>query len=272
MPKEYVVDDAAVEYYHLESGNGNPIRVKVLLDDSDAGGPEATRAYQPNSNVKPHFHLAAQFQLVTQGTVKFPTETLSGIAVHYTDHAVPYGPFTTTPDYHMYVVHAKPGGQIFMTEPEAREKVNRTGREIAACEADVAWEAMPGHAGARRKVLFREATGLGAEIIECPPGMDLRTGGSRYGRYDIVVKGSASVEGKPISQYGLRFVSGDGAPAAMRAGAEGATVVLLEYDQDAEGFHGGKFLDRIHQMQRELKAKQAAGTKGMAPKAASAKG
>ena len=100
---------------------GRELKVRILLDGLD-GGPEATHSHQPGSKVRPHYHLGAQFQLVVRGTATYPTFDVEAIGVHYTDHNTPYGPFETTEDYEMFVLHAKPAGQLYMDTPENRSR------------------------------------------------------------------------------------------------------------------------------------------------------
>src|SRR5438552_2598061 len=139
--EEYLADGTA-SWMAFAKGIDSGTRVKVLFMDI-ADGPEAVHSFQPSANVRPHFHLAAQFQLVLRGAIDFPREHLEGIAVHYTDHSVAYGPFTTSPDFQMMVLHARPAGQLDVSDKAARARLNRTGREIGRSAAEVAWEPLP---------------------------------------------------------------------------------------------------------------------------------
>ena len=113
MLKQYIVDESMGTRRTLVRDTGRELKVRILLDGLD-GGPEATHSHQPGSKVRPHYHLGAQFQLVVQGKAAYPTFQVEAIGVHYTDHNTPYGPFQTTEDYQMFVVHARPAGQLYM--------------------------------------------------------------------------------------------------------------------------------------------------------------
>ena len=93
------------------------------------GGPEAVRAQiSEGYEVEPHFHLAAQFQLLLEGSMEFPTFRLDAPAVHYTEHNVPYGPFKVS-RHDMLVLHTKPGGVVMMRNKKRRYQANTRGRE-----------------------------------------------------------------------------------------------------------------------------------------------
>ena len=221
----------------IESPNvvaGKPItRHQRLIEDGE-DGPEASISTRTNGYAPPHLHPAAQFQLVVSGTSRYPTYEIPAVGVHYTDHCVPYGPFDTSPDYCHFVLHTKPGSQVLMTNKSVRGKTNRTGRDIIAADKDFPWTPFPGHPNARRKLLIDIPSGVRAELVECSPGMEMATGSAPHGRYEIVLKGLVSVSGRTLEQHGLRFVIGEESPKPLLVGPQGATVVLLEYDQDAD--------------------------------------
>ncbi len=253
MLNEYIVDGTEAEWRTFERENKGPLHVRVLLGGAN-DGPEAVHAYQPDSIAPPHFHQGAQFQLVLGGEAKYPDHTIRAIGVHYTDHNRPYGPFHCSSDYQHLVIHAKPAGQISMDDPEARKQANGAGREIMASAEDVAWEPTPDVAGAQRKVLIGEPTGLRVEVIEAPAGARIEAGPAPHGRYDVVVAGSATTGGREIKDSNLRYFEGDEAPGPMVCGPEGATIVLLQYDEDASKAYGGSITKRLVELEAEKKA------------------
>lgn len=256
MLKVHVVDTSKVDWYPVPASFGQ--KVKLVLDSNQTGGPEGTYSFRPNGRSAPHYHYAAQYQVVVQGKATFPRHELPAVSVHYTDHQVPYGPFTCSGDYCHFVLHATPGGQSSMSDPEARKKINRLGRERYGTVSEDGWGPVPGHEGVRRQALFQEATGVGAEAFELAPGAELAMVASPYGRYEIVTAGSATVAGKELSRLGLRFVSGDGIPPPLEAGLAGATVLVLHYDQDATGRYGGDLVSHLVHSIEQAKARAAA--------------
>ncbi len=254
MLNVHVVDTSKVDWYPLPASFGQ--KVKLVLDSNQTGGPEGTYSFRPNGHSAPHYHYTAQYQVVMQGKATFPRHELPAVSVHYTDHQVPYGPFTCSGDYHHFVLHATPGGQISMSDPEARKRINRQGRERYGTIGESGWGPRSKADGVRQQVLFQEASGVGAEAFELAPGAELAITASEYGRYEIVTRGSVMVSGTELGRLGLRFVSGNGEPAPVRAGPEGATLLVLHYDQDATGRHGGDMTRHLVRSIEQAKARQ----------------
>lgn len=246
----FIVEQSAVPWKALSLDRGGEVRLQMYLQGDD-GGPEAVRArISAGYTVEPHFHLGAQFQLLLAGSMQFPTFRLDAPAVHYTDHNVPYGPFVVSPGHDMLVLHTQPAGVVMMNDKKGRWQANVRGREITRCAHEVDWEPMPGHAGARRKVLISERQGLAAEIIDCPPGMEYTAPASSYGRYEVIVKGSAAVDGMTLDTNSLRFVPAGTSAVPLQCGPTGATLIVLTYDQDAEQSYGGSTAEVIAQMEK----------------------
>lgn len=247
--KAIAVNPGAVPWRSLSLDHGGTADIQMYLPGTD-GGAEAIRARMNDGyEVEPHFHLAAQFQLLLEGTMTFPTFKLDAPAVHYTEHNVPYGPFIVNEQHDMLVLHAKPGGVIMMRDRERRQQANTRGRELTCCASEVEWEPMPEHIGARRKVLIPARRGPSAEIIECPPQMELRLPASPYGRYEVIYQGSAQADGKELGVKGLRFIGAGEEVAPLICGPEGATVIILCFDADAAQSYGGNTEDIIARME-----------------------
>jgi len=246
MSKEIVVDLTNVPWKTYRG----TYEIQVGMDGRQ--GPELVRARFPGREVEPHYHRAAQFQLLLDGSLQFPDFRIEGIAVHYTDHNVPYGPFTTGGQHDMVVVHTKPAGVQYVKDairdPALRKEINRSGREIHRSAADIEWESMSGQLGLRRKVLISEAEGPAAEIIECAPGVELLGTAAPFGRYEFVVKGSARLNASQLGAESVRFVQGPEPGAVLSAGPDGATFVVLTFDSDAAESYGGSVLGDLSGM------------------------
>lgn len=243
MLKEYVVDTDKMDWYPVPASFGQ--KVKLVLDSNQTGGPEGTYSFRPDGRSAPHYHYTAQYQVVMEGKATFPRHELPATSVHYTDHQVPYGPFTCSGDYCHFVLHATPGGQISMSDPEARKGINRYGRERYGTISESGWEPEAGHEGVRQQVLFQEESGVRAEAFELAPGAELALTAPEYGRYEIVTRGSVTISDKELPRLGLRFVAGDGMPPPLRAGRDGATVLVLRYDEDTNGRYGGDMTSHL---------------------------
>ena len=161
----FAIEPADVPWKTLELDGGGETQLQMYLKGKD-GGPEAIRAQiSEGYEVEPHFHLAAQFQLLLEGSMEFPIFRLDAPAIHYTEHNVPYGPFTVSGHY-LLVLHTKPGGVVMMRNKKRRYEANTRGREMSRCAHEVEWEPMPGYPEARRKVLIPDSWGPSAVMVE----------------------------------------------------------------------------------------------------------
>ena len=248
--QQLLVEGASVPWKSLALDGGGTTDLQMYLKGTD-GGPEAIHArISEGYEVEPHFHLAAQFQLLLEGSMTFPTFRLDAPAVHYTEHNVPYGPFVVSGGHDMLVLHTKPGGVVMMRDKERRRQANTRGRELSCCAHEVEWEPLPGHEGARRKVLIPATKGPSAEIVECPPEMSFVAPASEYGHYEVVYKGSILVDGKCLGPKDLRFVAAGEQSAPLVCGPEGATLIVLTYDRDAALSYGGSTEEVLACMER----------------------
>ena len=69
---------------------------------------------------------------------------LEALAIHYTDHNMPYGPFAVSKGHDMLVLHPKAGGIISMSNHDARRQIHLGGRLFASLAADSPWQPLPG--------------------------------------------------------------------------------------------------------------------------------
>ena len=149
MQQCYVVD-AANAPWKRSATEGITFACQVLLSGED-GGPEALRfRFDDCPSVYAHMHLTSQFQLLLSGAMDFPrgVKHLEALAIHYTDHNMPYGPFAVSGGHDMLVLHPKAGGIISMANLDARRQINLRGRIFASLAADVGMAA-----AARRRAL-----------------------------------------------------------------------------------------------------------------------
>jgi hypothetical protein len=235
MLSEYVVDVANTPWKRGDFG-GLTFSGQVLLTGED-GGPEALRfRFDDHLSVYAHMHLTSQFQVLINGEMDMPrgaSKYLRPLAIHYTDHNVPYGPFSTADGHDMLVLHPKAGGLISMANLEARRQIHLGGRLYAALASEREWVPVAGEEDGRGKVLIPGELGPEALLLELPPDIGLASGIPSYGRYEVVLEGSVIWDGREIGPPGFRYVRGDEPAAPLCTGPRGATVALLSFDQDA---------------------------------------
>lgn len=254
MTLSYIVD-AAHAAWKRSISEGVSFDCQVLLSGEE-GAPEALRfRFDDCPSVYAHMHLTSQFQLLLSGTMDFPrgVKHLEALALHYTDHNVPYGPFAVGGGHEMLVLHPRAGGIISMTNLDARRRINLRGRLFAALASDTEWQPIPGAEHTLYRRLMPAGYGPDAVIVEAPAGGTLGMPAAPYGRYEVVLAGSALFEGQCIGAPGFRYVRGDDPAAPLTTGEEGATIAFLTFDQDA--VEGGLTGDRLGTEAAEMMAR-----------------
>ena len=230
----YVVDSAKAPWKRSAT-EGITFACQTLLSGED-GGPEALRfRFDDCPSVYAHMHLTSQFQLLISGAMDFPrgVKHLEALAVHYTDHNMPYGPFAVSGGHDMLVLHPRAGGIISMANLEARRKINLRGRLFAARADQSEWQPLPGAEHSAFKYLMPPDFGPAAVIVRVPAGAALAMPPAEFGRYEVVLDGSVMMEGREIGPPGFRYVRGETAAEPLVTCGNGASVVFLTFDRDA---------------------------------------
>ena len=234
MQHSYIVDSANAPWKRSTT-EGIAFACQVLLSGED-GGPEAMRfRFDDCPSVYAHMHLTSQFQLLLNGAMDFPrgVKHLEALAIHYTDHNMPYGPFAVSGGHDMLVLHPKAGGIISMANHEARRQINLGGRIFASLAADSEWQPLPGAEHTQIKFLMPPTFGAAAVVARAPAHAALAMPPAEFGRYEVVLEGSAIIEGREIAPPGFRYVRGDKAAEPLVTGDNGASVAFLTFDKDA---------------------------------------
>jgi hypothetical protein len=217
------------------STEGIAFDCQVLLSGED-GGPEALRfRFDDCPSVYAHMHLTSQFQLLLRGAMDFPrgVKHLEALAIHYTDHNMPYGPFAVSGGHEMLVLHPKAGGIISMANREARRQINLRGRIYAALASQSEWHALREAEHTSFKYLVPPDYGPAAVVVKAPPHAALAMPAAEFGRYEVVLEGSAIVDGRELGTPGFRYVRGEAPAEPLVTGERGATVAFLSFDRDA---------------------------------------
>lgn len=234
MQPHYIVDTANVPWKRGAT-EGVAFSCQVLLDGED-GGPEALRfRFDDCPSVYAHMHLTSQFQLLLNGAMDFPrgVKHLEALALHYTDHNMPYGPFAVSRGHDMLVLHPKAGGIISMANLDARRQINLHGRLFASLAAQSEWHPLPGAEHSEFKFLMPPDYGPAAVVVRAPPHAALAMPAAKFGRYEVVLDGSVMMEGREIGSPGFRYVRGTEPATALVTGTGGASVAFLTFDRDA---------------------------------------
>lgn len=234
MQHYYIVDTAKAPWKRSVT-EGITFACQVLLSGED-GGPEALRfCFDDCPSVYAHMHLTSQFQLLLGGSMDFPrgVKHLEALAIHYTDHNMPYGPFAVSESHDMLVLHPKAGGIISMANFDARRRINLRGRIFASLAAESEWQPLPGADSSAFKLLIPPDFGPAAVVARAPAHAALAMPAAEFGRYEVVLDGSVIMEGQEIGPPGFRYVRGEQAAEPLVTGDNGARVVFLTFDRDA---------------------------------------
>src|SRR3954464_1903385 len=187
MKQSYIVDTAKAPWKRSET-QGLRFACQVLLSGHD-GGPEALRfSFDDCPSMYAHMHLTSQFHLLLHGAMDFPrgVKHLEALAIHYTDHNMPYGPFAVSGGHDMLVLHPKAGGIISMANHDARRQINLGGRLFAALASDAEWRPLPNGEHSQFKFLMPPGFGPAAVLVQAPPNAALGMPGPGVGRYEVV--------------------------------------------------------------------------------------
>jgi hypothetical protein len=121
-----------------------------------------------------------------------------------------------------------------MKDKNVRKEINLRARELSGMEKDVEWAASAELGGGRWKYLIYREDGPQALLLDCPQDAEISAlDPPTFGRYEIVIAGSAYFGGRLLTPPGLRYVIGDRQPSPITAGDSGATLLLLSFDADA---------------------------------------
>src|SRR4051812_22172979 len=223
MEQCYIVDAARVPWKRSSIG-GLTFKGQVLLSGHD-GGPEALRfSFDDCPSMYAHMHLTSQFQLLLHGAMDFPrgVKHLEALAIHYTDHNMPYGPFAVSEGHDMLVLHPRAGGIISMGNLEARRKINLGGRLLVSLASDTQWLPLPGAEHTAFKLLLPPDVGPAAVVVKAPAHAALGMPAAPFGRYEVVLEGTVLAGDREIAPPGFRYTRGEQPAEAIVTGAAGA--------------------------------------------------
>lgn len=218
---------------------GSPPTRGGAVDESKLDQPQAYLVEQPeNSTVSAHFHDTNQFQIFVRGGGRFGKKPVDGMVIHYAGAHTPYGPIEAGDEgaHYMTLRNRWDSGAKVMPENRAKlRKIKRTHR--------IADEITMPDAEARQSILTQvtdlvplETDGLGVRQFDIGPGQDcavaFETPG--VGAYAFVADGSIRHDTVELESHSLLYRAADEAPLRLTAGAEGASVLLLQFPPEPD--------------------------------------
>ena len=192
----------------------------------------------PGAVVRPHFHAADQFQVVTQGGGRLGRHDIGSIAVHYTDAYSAYGPIIAAGDGVSWFTLRNtwdPGARYM---PAAREQLRAARAKYAHRETTSApmepWDKaeLSRLVTAERVTELESPDGMGSWRFRLPAsgtavGPDPGNGG---GQFWVVLSGAASCAGSALLPVeSVVFIGPEDAEAPLAAGPLGAELLCVQF-------------------------------------------
>jgi len=200
----------------------------IKTKSGDKSLPQAYLVEQPaHATVPAHFHATNQFQVFVAGSTGFGKAKLKPLSVHYAGGYTPYGPIVTEDEgVHFFTLRQKwdSGGK---TMPEMRHLLKSVRRCFRMAEDVTATAVL----GGRSDVLPCEDDGLGIALFSLDPGqneiLDLPQPGG--GQYALITDGSVNHQGIDLAMHSCLYRFSKEAPLGVKAGDDGATIMLLQF-------------------------------------------
>jgi hypothetical protein len=192
-------------------------------------GPQAFLVHEVTAPayIKPHFHHVRQFQVIVSDNARFGKRDVPAISFHYADPSTPYGPIFPGEEDPLafFTLRADlSDGTYYM--PGSREKMqHKAGRNIARhVEPETPAEPLTTLIELHDDGLaaYRLAIGASNEVEGVP------VAGSG-GQYYLVMQGEVEAEGELLPPQSLIFVAADEAPPVLKAGPNGADLLVMQF-------------------------------------------
>jgi hypothetical protein len=219
--------------------NRNTLKEGEAAPDADVLYPMAFLVEkEPGAVVRPHFHSADQFQVITQGGGRLGLHDIATVAVHYTDAWSAYGPIIAAGEGVSWFTLRNtwdPGARYM---PAARDQLRAARAKYqhreSATAPMAAWSEaeLSGLAAPDRVAELEAADGLGTWRYRLPAlgsvvGPDPGNGG---GQFWVVLSGTASGGGSALLPVeSCMFVAPEDAALTVSAGAAGAELLCMQF-------------------------------------------
>jgi hypothetical protein len=192
---------------------------------------------EANSSLRPHFHIANQFQIVMGGDGRIGRHPIEDGEVHFTGPYSAYGPVVAGSQgvHYMTLRNGFDYGGRVMPEcrDEARAQPGRRHREIVGAIKRPSAADLAASTTVTTDILFGiEADGAAAWHYRIPPagqvtGPEPQAGG---GQFWVVMAGGLIRQGEPtLDRHSCIFVSDEEPAFVATAGAEGLSVLALQF-------------------------------------------
>ncbi len=213
---------------------------------NDDGRPQGFLVHQPPHATTPaHFHEPNQFQVFVGGAGRLGAAPAKPLTVQYANGHTPYGPIVAGEEGVQYFTLRRswdPGAKYLPASAHLLRKGNQRTRIKGGL--DVADDAQRrARSSTSVETIFQpEADGLAGWMWRVAPGSEVRLPDPSQGggQYLIVVGGTMATDSSgELDRLSTVFVSADEPACALKSGADGLDLLVLQYPRDGETLAGG---------------------------------
>jgi hypothetical protein len=227
---------------HLTLANGTGYwRSDLLLSsESDSPAPQAFLIEQdPNTVIRPHFHVQDQFQVVAEGGGTLGRHAVAPIHVHYASRHTGYGPITAGSMGLSYFTFRAVTTPYAYFLPESRDRMrNLPKRNVLGTPVVLSGAAT---LSARNEVTIEaiidpQPDGVAACLVRLPPNATFLPPAWTSGadRFCLVCEGVLVAHNDRLPRFATAFASAGERDFELMAGDEGLEALVLRFPaQDA---------------------------------------
>ena len=217
-------------------GNVTLHKTQLIASAGDAvPSPTAFLVEQdPRVVIRTHYHVNSQFQVFARGSGMLGRRDVKPFTVQYVAPHTGYGPIVAGDDgiWYFTLRPSTPSGARYL--PDLRDALDMARPKRQVTSAPHVPERVTG--GRRIEPMIEpHADGLAAWMVHIPPDItiDAPVHAGGLGRYHLVADGALLVEKQSLPPLSLVWTSGEDEMLPLRAGAEGAAVIVMQFPGDA---------------------------------------
>ena len=215
-----------------------PALSETVYVDPPAEAPRKPQAFlieqDPGAIVQPHFHFVDQFQVVAAGGGLLGRHKLAPLSVHFAAACTGYGPIEPGADglaYFTFRASADETGAQYLPASRSRMRPGRRKNEVVDQIHLTSPELLSRRIHSQLETALELADGLAVCLYRLAPGasapaIDASLGD---GATLMVATGSLRQDDGLFPRWSCLFVPPEEASLPLRAGPEGAEVLMLRY-------------------------------------------
>jgi rubredoxin len=197
--------------------------------------------YAPGRVLRTHFHDVDEFQIVVAGQGTFGRHAIAPFTVHFARAFTPYGPIVAGAEGLTFLTlrarRDSAGPQLLPDQRGALDKVLgrnpwQAAEQLSLAPTGAAMSIMP-----LTKLI--DGSGLAAWVVQLPPecSASLPPAQGSGGQYVVAFQGSIRLGSRALAALAVGFVANNEAPLNLASGAQGATLVVLNFPRHEATVH-----------------------------------